>query len=270
MNHAKLEQLAPEIERQLEISEYKSNRILAAKLRAAISEQPEGKVVPVEPTEDMRLAGCNTIQEHYSRDGGWCGLAAAQEQMMLTWNAMLAAAPNNAETTQGHEKSSVRPDATMNVVGPSSVSAPNVLAAQERQARGDGLPGDAIVAHPETNAAAPERRKIMRRDTSNPDTPCLLRRIHCGDRRQNAAVQAAPSKLPLNKSNIEWLRKSTGQFHHAHQDAICDQALAALDLKQQVAKLKADLRGMTRSRDFEQQLADKAEHELAELKARLK
>ncbi len=47
--------------------------------------------VPREPTEAMRLAGAVAIQEHYRRDGGWCGLAAAQEQMLLTWQAMLAA-----------------------------------------------------------------------------------------------------------------------------------------------------------------------------------
>lgn len=51
------------------------------------------KMVPYEPTEEMRLAGSVAIQEHYRGDGGWCGLLAAQEQMILTWNAMLLAAP---------------------------------------------------------------------------------------------------------------------------------------------------------------------------------
>jgi len=42
-----------------------------------------------QPSEAMRLAGYLAIQEHYRADGGWCGLKAAQEQMTLTWNAML-------------------------------------------------------------------------------------------------------------------------------------------------------------------------------------
>lgn len=44
-----------------------------------------------EPSEEMKRDGCIAIQEHYRADGGWCGLKAAQEQMTLTWDAMLSA-----------------------------------------------------------------------------------------------------------------------------------------------------------------------------------
>src|SRR5690242_20733421 len=53
----------------------------------------EWVLVPREPTEEMRSAGITAIQERYRKDGGWCGLLPAQEQMMETWKAMLASAP---------------------------------------------------------------------------------------------------------------------------------------------------------------------------------
>ena len=61
-------------------------------LREALRERAGMVLVPREPTATMRLRGSLAIQDHYRRDGGWCGLASAQEQMHLTWNAMLAAA----------------------------------------------------------------------------------------------------------------------------------------------------------------------------------
>lgn len=42
-----------------------------------------------QPSEAMKLTGSLAIQEHYCADGGFCGLRAAQEQMTLTWEAML-------------------------------------------------------------------------------------------------------------------------------------------------------------------------------------
>jgi hypothetical protein len=64
-----------------------------AKLYAAPVTADDSIIVPVVPTEAMRSAGIGAIQEHYSRDGGWCGLIAAQEQMALCWQAMIEARP---------------------------------------------------------------------------------------------------------------------------------------------------------------------------------
>lgn len=65
---------------------------LCQQAKSSTRERGEMVLVPREPTEAMRQAGCDAIQEYYREDGGWCGLAAAQEQMTLTWAAMLAAA----------------------------------------------------------------------------------------------------------------------------------------------------------------------------------
>jgi malate synthase len=65
--------------------------VVIAEYPAHISE-PDSVVVPVEPTEAMRIAGATAIQELYRGDGGWCGVKAAEEQVNLTWSAMLRAA----------------------------------------------------------------------------------------------------------------------------------------------------------------------------------
>lgn len=49
-------------------------------IRAALSE----------PNEAMKMAGSHAICEIYRRDGGWCGMKAAEEQMLATWNATAA------------------------------------------------------------------------------------------------------------------------------------------------------------------------------------
>ena len=84
MNHAKIEKLAPEIIKKLEYIHDHRYENLAAQLRAALSEQPEGKVVPVEPTEEMQIAGVKATN-HGAFSGYVVGI----------YKAMLAAAPTS-------------------------------------------------------------------------------------------------------------------------------------------------------------------------------
>jgi hypothetical protein len=87
-----------------EIRKISEDAYLAAAGKAGIGGQVDAGLAAVflagakaqrdmELTEEMRVAGCEAIQAHYRVDGGWCGLAAAQEQMHLTWYAMQRAAP---------------------------------------------------------------------------------------------------------------------------------------------------------------------------------
>lgn len=47
----------------------------------------------MEPTETMWLHGCTAVQEIYRKEGGWCGLKAAQDQVASTYRAMQSVAP---------------------------------------------------------------------------------------------------------------------------------------------------------------------------------
>lgn len=42
------------------------------------------------PTEAMKTAGCLAISEIYRREGGWCGMKAAEDQTLATWTDMAA------------------------------------------------------------------------------------------------------------------------------------------------------------------------------------
>ena len=88
MNHAKLKQLAPTIIMALSHTRDRRYEWLATELRAALSEQPEGKVVPNEPTVEWS----GRMKERYPHHSNY--------ELQIMIRDVLAAAPINAETTQ--------------------------------------------------------------------------------------------------------------------------------------------------------------------------
>lgn len=47
----------------------------------------------VEPTEEMLLRGGLAVSDIYAKEGGWCGVEAAKDQVVATYRAMSAVAP---------------------------------------------------------------------------------------------------------------------------------------------------------------------------------
>lgn len=46
-----------------------------------------------ELTASMLLHGCIAVSDIYAKDGGWCGLKAAEDQVVATYRAMQSVAP---------------------------------------------------------------------------------------------------------------------------------------------------------------------------------
>ena len=207
MNHAKLEELLPQVLMNLEIGATiaidKTNRnafrAIAIQLRAAMAEQPEGKVVPVFLPDIIGpvTSICDQIAEHVDFDG----CESDQDAISQVLNALkyIAAAPNNAAATQERNLNSSHSEAGGASDGP--------------------LP----------DSPAPAAAPILQVDSSVRE---LLREAGLND------TAPTPSKLPLNHEEIESVREGflLGKF----QD-LCAQAIAAIDLKQRVAELKDQL-----------------------------
>jgi hypothetical protein len=48
----------------------------------------------VEPTEEMLLRGGLAVSDIYAKEGGWCGVEAARDQVVATYRAMQSVAPS--------------------------------------------------------------------------------------------------------------------------------------------------------------------------------
>lgn len=57
-------------------------------------EMSEYKLVPVEPTQEMKDSGALSVTARFRGDGGWCGPLEGAEFALQAYRAMLDAAPS--------------------------------------------------------------------------------------------------------------------------------------------------------------------------------
>ena len=80
-NHLNVSTAAADIEAAHEAGLLAVARFVAERQRA------------VEPTEEMLLRGGLAVSDIYAKEGGWCGVEAAKDQVVATYRAMSAVAP---------------------------------------------------------------------------------------------------------------------------------------------------------------------------------
>ncbi len=194
---------------------------------------------------DALAAGPTERRVAQRRSGKWTGHSRRQ-------NERRAAAPDYSSVPMGPVGATYPTEPTDHLSDPDSKQ----REAQARQARGEGLPGDAIVAHPESITAP------------DPSPYSITGAQHFNMENTQVVTKPSKSTLPLSKQEIEgmfvwnkWAESNAPLF---------EQALRAIELEQRVANLDQALKDQIE--EYTKCLGDKleAERENAELKARMK
>lgn len=127
-----------------------------------------------------------------------------------------------------------------------------IAAAQDRQARGEGIPGDADLAHYHENVAAEQVTQSDIATGASCATPVCP---------APAAAPDTPSKLPLTRDQI--FANSVYAISKAHRQTLERQALIAITQEQRIAELVCEVQLLCCAE------IDRDENESLEEKARL-